>query len=83
MEFHMSPNCPYCHHEMNELGFVEDADDLGVYIAETFCCEECAYRLERNPVYIFGAPEGEHLARQVAGSGFTVTGPEDAPELRS
>jgi hypothetical protein len=61
---------------MIELGFVENADDLGVFIAETFRCETCAYQLERNPVYIFDADEDEHHTQQV------VVTPSDAPESR-
>ena len=72
----MSAICPYCKNEMAELGFVENADGLGVFIAETFRCGECAYQLERNPVYIFGADDDEKSARQV------VVTPSDASESR-
>jgi hypothetical protein len=69
--------CPYCKTPLTNLGFIESSDDLGVFIAETFRCDTCAYQLERNPVYIFGADEGEHSARQVVGGDFTIVPPAD------
>ena len=69
--------CPYCKTSLTEMGFIESSDDLGVFIAETFRCEHCGYQLERNPVYIFGAEDGEQSARQVVGSGFTIVPPSD------
>ncbi|HLA43836.1 MAG TPA: hypothetical protein VJZ27_10390 [Aggregatilineales bacterium] len=37
---------------MIEHGFEEGSDSPGIYIAQTFTCESCAYCLERNPVYV-------------------------------
>jgi C4-type Zn-finger protein len=48
-------NCRYCHVAMKNEGFMEQIDDLGVYVAETYQCPQCGYKLEKNPVYIAGA----------------------------
>ena len=49
---HDRVECPYQHGVMDALGFIEHQDDLGIYMAETFICPTCGYRLEREPVYI-------------------------------
>jgi C4-type Zn-finger protein len=59
MDDNTNPNCPYCQTALNPLGFEEHNDDLGTYIAETFICENCGYRLERNPVYLDGGFDGD------------------------
>lgn len=46
------PHCPYCATELHKQGRCEDCDTLGTYVAETFTCPDCAYRLERDPVYV-------------------------------
>lgn len=62
-------NCPYCNVAMQEAGFMEQTDALGVYIAETYCCLQCGYRLERNPVYVAGADDEPPETRLVIEGG--------------
>ena len=59
------PRCPYCHTTMIELGFEEGSDSLGTYIAQTFVCESCTYRLERNPVYVDSPDDSSGFERRI------------------
>lgn len=42
---------------MQSFGFIESYDDLGIYVADTYTCFQCKYRLEKEPVYIGDFPE--------------------------
>lgn len=46
--------CPYDGFPMEYRGFEEGLDSLGVYVANTYLCLFCAYRLEKDPVYVGG-----------------------------
>lgn len=52
-------NCPYCEQPMESLGFIESYDELGIYVADTYICPQCQYRLEKEPVYVGDVPEDE------------------------
>lgn len=44
--------CGYCEIPLELVGMMENQDDLGEYLAETWLCPICGYRLEKNPVYL-------------------------------
>ncbi|MBZ0308384.1 MAG: hypothetical protein K8I82_20125 [Anaerolineae bacterium] len=51
--------CPYCNISMQSLGFLESYDELGIYIADTYHCPACDFRLEKEPVYVGDLPDDE------------------------
>jgi hypothetical protein len=47
-----NPICGYCNLPMTSSGRLENEDELGVYVAEVWQCPQCAYVLEKEPVYL-------------------------------